>query len=154
MVRSLLASDGIIVTIVTITILTISANYNYRANYFWRLWMCQTLSFMGSLGVLLPITLLLLIICIHNCKYCEAAYMATMNIRIDDDLKARSGAALEALGVTTSEAVRLVLEYVAQNNRLPVQVALLADEDADIIELARARLANPGKRIRVKLDDL
>lgn len=116
--------------------------------------MCQTLSFMGSLGVLLPITLLLLIICIHNCKYFEAAYMATMNIRIDDDLKARSGAALEALGVTTSEAVRLVLEYVAQNNRLPVQVALLADEDADIIELARARLANSGKRIRVKLDDL
>lgn len=80
--------------------------------------------------------------------------MATMNIRIDDDLKARSGAALDALGVTTSEAVRLVLEYVAQNNRLPVQVALLADEDADIIELARARLVNPGKRIRVKLDDL
>jgi len=80
--------------------------------------------------------------------------MATMNIRIDDDLKARSTAALDALGITTSEAVRLVLEYVAQNNRLPVQVALLADEDADIIELARARLDSPAKRIRVKLDEL
>jgi len=77
-----------------------------------------------------------------------------MNIRIDDDLKARSGVELNALGVTTSEAVRLVLEYVAQNNRLPVQVALLANEDADIVELARARLANLGKWIRVKLDDL
>ncbi|KJF75857.1 bifunctional antitoxin/transcriptional repressor RelB, partial [Morganella morganii] len=44
--------------------------------------------------------------------------------------------------------------YVAQNNRLPVQIALLADEDADIIELARTRLVNPGKRIRVKLDEL
>lgn len=94
------------------------------------------------------------IIRIHKRSYKRNNNMATMNIRIDDDLKARSGAALDALGITTSEAVRLVLEYVAQNNRLPVQVALLADEDADIIELARTRLANPGKRIRVKLDDL
>lgn len=80
--------------------------------------------------------------------------MGTMNIRIDDDLKARAGVALDGLGITASEAVRMVLEYVAQNNRLPVQVALLADEDADIIELTRERLANPGKRIRVTLDDL
>jgi RHH-type rel operon transcriptional repressor/antitoxin RelB len=80
--------------------------------------------------------------------------MGTMNIRIDDDLKARSSVALEALGVSASEAVRLVLEYVAINNRLPVQVALLADEDADIIEIARQRLANPGKRTRVSLDDI
>ncbi|NXZ90036.1 type II toxin-antitoxin system RelB/DinJ family antitoxin [Serratia fonticola] len=80
--------------------------------------------------------------------------MGTMNIRIDGDLKARAGVALDGLGITASEAVRLVLEYVAQNNRLPVQVALLADEDADIIELARERLANPGKLIRVTLDDL
>lgn len=83
-----------------------------------------------------------------------ALSMATMNIRIDNDLKARSGAALEGLGITASEAVRLVMEYVAQNNRLPVQVALLADEDADIIEISHARLANPGKRTRVSLDDI
>lgn len=80
--------------------------------------------------------------------------MGTMNIRIDDDLKARAGVALEGLGVSASEAVRLVLEYVAINNRLPVQVALLADEDADILEVARKRLANPGKRVRVTLEDL
>ena len=43
---------------------------------------------------------------------------------------------------------------ISKNNRLPVQVALLADEDADIIELARARLDSPAKRIRVKLDEL
>jgi len=39
-----------------------------------------------------------------------------LNIRIDDDLKAYSGATINALGVTTSEAVHLVLEYVAQKN--------------------------------------
>ena len=80
--------------------------------------------------------------------------MATMNIRIDAALKERAGEALDELGVTASEAVRLTLEYVAKNKRLSVQVALLADEDADIIELARQRLANPGKRIRVAFDDL
>lgn len=80
--------------------------------------------------------------------------MATMNIRIDDALKERAGEALDEIGVTASEAVRLTMEYVAKNKRLPVQVALLADEDADIIELARQRLARPGKRIRVAFDDL
>lgn len=81
--------------------------------------------------------------------------MATMNIRIDDALKEQASIALEALGVTASEAVRLTLEYVARNHRLPVQVALLADEDADIIEIARQRISDPArKRIRVAFDDL
>lgn len=80
--------------------------------------------------------------------------MATMNIRIDDELKSRAGAALDNLGISASEAVRLVLEYVAINNRLPVQVALLADEDAEIIQLARQRLATPAKRTRVTLADI
>ncbi|WP_042051880.1 type II toxin-antitoxin system RelB/DinJ family antitoxin [Aeromonas dhakensis] len=80
--------------------------------------------------------------------------MGSMNIRIDDDLKARAGVALEGMGVSASEAVRLVLEYVAINKRLPVQIALMADEDAELLATARQRLASPGKRVRVTLDDL
>ncbi|HEY3987479.1 hypothetical protein [Cedecea sp.] len=45
-------------------------------------------------------------------------------------------------------------QYQCATTRLPVQVALLADEDADIIEISHARLANPGKRTRVSLDDI
>ncbi|HAV1239812.1 TPA: type II toxin-antitoxin system RelB/DinJ family antitoxin [Salmonella enterica] len=80
--------------------------------------------------------------------------MTTLNIRIDDDLKRRASGALDSLGVSMSEAVRLTLEYIAQNNRLPVNPVLLADDDAELIEIARQRLANPGKRTRVNLADI
>ncbi|CAM8541893.1 hypothetical protein KLQUMA228M_23445 [Klebsiella quasipneumoniae subsp. quasipneumoniae] len=45
--------------------------------------------------------------------------MGSINLRIDDELKARSYAALEKMGVTPSEALRLMLEYIADNERLP-----------------------------------
>ena len=41
--------------------------------------------------------------------------MGSINLRIDDELKARSYAALEKMGVTPSEALRLMLEYIADN---------------------------------------
>ncbi|SYU08578.1 RelB/StbD replicon stabilization protein (antitoxin to RelE/StbE) [Klebsiella pneumoniae] len=43
--------------------------------------------------------------------------MGSINLRIDDELKARSYAALEKMGVTPSEALRLMLEYIADNER-------------------------------------
>ncbi|KHN50751.1 MULTISPECIES: type II toxin-antitoxin system RelB/DinJ family antitoxin [Pectobacterium] len=79
--------------------------------------------------------------------------MGSINLRIDDDLKTRSYAALEKLGVTPSEALRLTLEYIAENERLPFKQALLSDEDAELIEIVRERLRNP-KPVRVTLDDL
>ena len=45
--------------------------------------------------------------------------MATINIRVNDDLKERSYAALEKLGITPSELLRQTLEYVAQREKLP-----------------------------------
>ena len=45
--------------------------------------------------------------------------MATINIRVNDDLKVRSYAALEKLGITPSELLRQTLEYVAQSEKLP-----------------------------------
>lgn len=79
--------------------------------------------------------------------------MGSINLRIDDDLKARSYAALEKLGITPSEALRLMLEYIADNERLPFRQALLSDEDAELVEIVRERLRNP-KPVRVTLDDL
>lgn len=37
--------------------------------------------------------------------------MGSINLRIDDELKARSYAALEKMGVTPSEALRLMREH-------------------------------------------
>ena len=79
--------------------------------------------------------------------------MGSINLRIDDDLKKRSYTALEKLGVTPSEALRLTLEYIAENERLPFKQALLSDEDAELVEIVRERLRNP-KPVRVTLDDL
>jgi RHH-type rel operon transcriptional repressor/antitoxin RelB len=79
--------------------------------------------------------------------------MGNINLRIDDELKARSYAALEKMGVTPSEALRMTLEYIAENQKLPFKQTLLSDEDAELVEIVRERLRNP-KPVRVTLDDL
>lgn len=57
------------------------------------------------------------------------------------------------MGITPSEALRLMLEYVADNERLPFRQTLLSDEDADLVEIVRERLRDP-KPVRVKPDEL
>nr|WP_282561249.1 type II toxin-antitoxin system RelB/DinJ family antitoxin [Providencia rettgeri] len=79
--------------------------------------------------------------------------MGSINLRIDDELKARSYAALEKMGVTPSEALRLMLEYIADNERLPFKQTLLSDEDAELVEIVKERLRKP-KPVRVTLDEL
>ncbi len=80
--------------------------------------------------------------------------MGTINIRVDDELKTRSYAALEKLGVTPSELLRQTLEYVATRGTLPFKPVLLTDEDEALISLVKERLASPQKGIEVSLDDL
>ncbi|EKK4172856.1 type II toxin-antitoxin system antitoxin RelB, partial [Shigella flexneri] len=64
-----------------------------------------------------------------------------------------SYAALEKMGVTPSEALRLMLEYIADNERLPFKQTLLSDEDAELVEIVKERLRKP-KPVRVTLDEL
>lgn len=79
--------------------------------------------------------------------------MASINIRIDDDLKKRSFAELEKLGVTPSELLRQTLQYVAERGKLPFKPMLLTDEDEALISEAAKRLAHP-QRVKVSLNDL
>ncbi|ELQ9812700.1 type II toxin-antitoxin system antitoxin RelB, partial [Escherichia coli] len=60
---------------------------------------------------------------------------------------------LEKMGVTPSEALRLMLEYIADNERLPFKQTLLSDEDAELVEIVKERLRKP-KPVRVTLDEL
>lgn len=60
---------------------------------------------------------------------------------------------MEEMGVTPSEALRLMLEYIADNERLPFKQTLLSDEDAELVEIVKERLRNP-KPVRVTLDEL
>jgi RHH-type transcriptional regulator, rel operon repressor / antitoxin RelB len=79
--------------------------------------------------------------------------MACINIRIDDELKQRSFAALEKLGVTPSELLRQTLQYVAERGKLPFKAALLSEEDEALLAVGAQRLASP-QRVKVSLDDL
>ena len=47
---------------------------------------------------------------------------AVVRARIDSDTKARATAALEAMGLSVSDAIRLLLLRVAEEKRLPFAV--------------------------------
>lgn len=79
--------------------------------------------------------------------------MASINIRVDDELKARAYDELERLGVTPSEFMRQALQYVAEQGRLPFRPVLMSEDDEELIAKVRERLATP-QRIKVELDDL
>lgn len=79
--------------------------------------------------------------------------MASINVRIDDDLKARAYHELEKLGVTPSELMRQALQYVAERGQLPFKPVLMTEDDEALIATVRERLAN-HQRVKVSLDDL
>lgn len=79
--------------------------------------------------------------------------MASINIRVDDDLKARAYHELEKLGVTPSELMRQALQYVAERGQLPFKPVLMTEDDEALIATVRERMANP-QRAKVSLDDL
>ena len=79
--------------------------------------------------------------------------MASINIRVDDDLKARAYRELKKLGVTPSELMRQALQYVADRGQLPFRTMLMTEEDEALMAVVRERLAAP-QRVKVSLDDL
>ena len=50
--------------------------------------------------------------------------MATLNIRLDENLKEQAYLVLDKLGVSPSELVRSIFRYVAEEERLPIKLAL------------------------------
>ncbi|PHM23432.1 type II toxin-antitoxin system RelB/DinJ family antitoxin [Xenorhabdus innexi] len=84
--------------------------------------------------------------------------MSTIQIRVDEELKKSAYQAFEKMNLSPSEAMRLFLRYVAENEKLPfTEVSVIVseqDEDEDILDVVRARLKNPVKRIRVNLDEI
>lgn len=79
--------------------------------------------------------------------------MASINVRIDDDLKMRAYRELEKLGVTPSELMRQALQYVADRGQLPFKPALLTEDDEALLATVRERLADP-QPVKVSLGDL
>ncbi|MDC9594081.1 type II toxin-antitoxin system RelB/DinJ family antitoxin [Xenorhabdus sp. IM139775] len=84
--------------------------------------------------------------------------MSTIQIRVDEELKKSAYQAFDKLNLSPSDAMRLFLRYVVENEKLPfTEVSVMVseqDEDEDILDVVRERLKNPAKRIRVNLDEI
>ncbi len=85
--------------------------------------------------------------------YKVSAAMASINIRIYDELKTRAYHELEKFGVTPSELLRQTLQYVAERGQLPFRPVLMTEEDEALIASVRERLEAP-QRVKAALDDL
>lgn len=80
--------------------------------------------------------------------------MATLNVRLDDNLKQQAYAVLADLNISPSEAIRLYFQYITDNRRLPIKQAVITEEEDELIRIARQRIANPQGFVEVTLDDL
>lgn len=78
---------------------------------------------------------------------------STLNIRIDDTIKADACAVLDSLNINQSDAVRMLFEYIAQHKKMPIKLAII-DDDSDLIDMTKQRLKNPEPSFEVDLDTL
>lgn len=84
----------------------------------------------------------------------ETNMFSHVNVRVAASLKDAAYAQIKELGMTPTEVFKDVLEYIVREGKMPVRKQILSDEDAELLALVKERLANPGKKIRVDLDDL
>lgn len=80
--------------------------------------------------------------------------MATLNIRIDKEIKDKACVVLDELNLSQSEAVRLLFEYIAKNKKLPIQTEVVSEDELALLATVRERLANPQPPVYVSLDEL
>ncbi|EHK91012.1 type II toxin-antitoxin system RelB/DinJ family antitoxin [Aggregatibacter actinomycetemcomitans] len=80
--------------------------------------------------------------------------MATLNVRLDNELKQQAYAVLEQLNISPSEAIRLYFQYITENRSLPIKPVIITDKEQELLDTVRYRLANPQKGIKVSLDEL
>ena len=81
--------------------------------------------------------------------------MATVNFRVDEVLKEKSYSILKEQGIAPTEFFTSVLEYIATTGKLPVQKALLSQEDAELLAIVRKRIHDSKEMFEeITLDDL
>jgi RHH-type rel operon transcriptional repressor/antitoxin RelB len=81
--------------------------------------------------------------------------MATVNFRVDETLKEKSYSVLKEQGIAPTEFFTNILEYIATTGKLPVQKALLSEEDAELLTVVRKRINDPKEMFEeITLDDL
>lgn len=69
------------------------------------------------------------------------AHSSMLHVRMDDDLKARATEALAAMGLTASDAVRLLFHRIAADQAFPLELKVPNAETRAAIEESRAMMA-------------
>ncbi len=81
--------------------------------------------------------------------------MATVNFRVDEALKEKSYSVLKEQGIAPTEFFTNILEYIAETGKLPVQKALLSEDDIELLAIVRKRIHDSKEMYEeISLDDL
>lgn len=92
-------------------------------------------------------------------KMAKMTTSSMLHVRVDDETKARASETLEAMGLTMSQAIKLFLHRVVEDQRLPfelkvpnanTQAAMLEAEE--IVKIRRARFAS-SEELFVSLEE-
>lgn len=77
------------------------------------------------------------------------AHSSMLHVRMDDELKARATEALAAMGLTASDAVRLLFHRIVADQAFPLELKVPNAETRAAIEESRKMMA----RRRARFDD-
>lgn len=74
--------------------------------------------------------------------------------RIDVDTKMRATDALEAMGLSVSDAIRLLMLRIAEEKRMPFEVRVPNKTTLDAIEELESGKGKRSKNVKALMDDL
>jgi DNA-damage-inducible protein J len=78
------------------------------------------------------------------------AHTSMLHIRVDDDIKTQAVKALDAMGLSMSEAVRIFLKRIVTDQAFPIELKvpnaetrLAMEESKNMMNASHARFSNP-----------
>jgi DNA-damage-inducible protein J len=81
------------------------------------------------------------------------AHSSMLHVRVDDEIKAQASVALEAMGLSVSDAVRILLKRVVNDQAFPLELKVPNAQTREAMEEARAMAAQRAARFE-SADDL
>lgn len=68
------------------------------------------------------------------------AHSSMLHVRVDDDIKTQASAALDAMGLSVSDAVRILLKRVISDQAFPLELKVPNAQTRGAMDEARAML--------------
>ncbi len=76
------------------------------------------------------------------------AHSSMLHVRVDDEIKTQAGEALAAMGLSVSDAVRILLKRVANDQAFPLELKVPNAETRAAMEEARALMMARSARFK------